>query len=50
MEDEGWRMEGGKGRRDVRGMMVRGIILKTLFPIPLTIIPLTLDFSRMAKL
>ena len=39
-------MADGKCRRDVRGMIVRGINLKTLFPIPLTIIPLTLDFSR----
>ena len=39
------KMEDGKGRRDVRGMIVRGIILKTLFPIPLTDIPLTLDCS-----
>jgi hypothetical protein len=40
------RKDYGKGRRDVRGMIVRGIIQKTLFPIPLTNIPLTLDFSR----
>jgi hypothetical protein len=31
-----------EGRREVRGMMVRGMILKTFFPIPLTIIALTL--------
>jgi hypothetical protein len=29
MEDGGWR-----NRRDVRGMFVRGIILKTLLPFP----------------
>ena len=29
----------------VKGMIVRGIILRTFLPIPLTIIPLTLDFS-----
>ena len=40
------RMTDGKGRRNVRGMIVRGIILKTRFSIPLTNIPLTLDFSR----
>jgi hypothetical protein len=34
-----------KGRRHVKGMTVRGIILKTLLPIPLTTIPLTLAFS-----
>jgi hypothetical protein len=39
-------MADGKGRRNVRGMMVRGINLKTLFSIPLTNIPLTLDLSR----
>jgi len=35
--------EDGKRRREVRGIVVR-IRLKTLLPIPLTIIPLTLDF------
>jgi hypothetical protein len=36
------RMEDGKARGEVRGMNVRGIVPKTHFPIPLTIIPLTL--------
>ena len=44
-EDGGWRMEDGKGRRDLRGMIVR-IIPNTRSPIPLTDIPLTLDLSR----
>ena len=39
-------MENGKGRGEVRGMSVRGIILKMFFPIPLTIIPLTLACCR----
>ena len=39
-------MADGKCRRNVRGMIVRGISLTTLFPIPLTIIPLTSDLSR----
>jgi hypothetical protein len=39
-------MENGESRRAVRGMIVRGIKLKTFLSIPLTIIPLTLDFSR----
>jgi hypothetical protein len=34
-------MADGKGRRDVRGITVRGIILKRFFSIPLTNIPLT---------
>jgi hypothetical protein len=40
------QIEAEKGRRAVRGMVVRGINRKTLFPIPLTIIALTLDFSQ----
>ena len=39
------KMTDGKGRREVRGMIVRGMILNRLFFIPLTNIPLTLDFS-----
>jgi hypothetical protein len=39
-------MPDGKGRRAVRGMVVWGINLKTPFPIPLTIIPLTLDATK----
>jgi hypothetical protein len=39
------RMADEKGLRNVKGMTVRGIILKSLFPIPLTTIPLTLAFS-----
>ena len=42
----GRRMTDGKGRKDVRGMVVTGIILKTCFPIPLTDIRLTLNLSR----
>jgi hypothetical protein len=39
-------MADGKGRGDVKAMIVRGIILKTLFSIPMTYIPLTLVNSR----
>jgi hypothetical protein len=39
-------MAAGKGRGKVKGMMVRGIILKRLLSIPLTNIPLTLGFSH----
>jgi hypothetical protein len=39
-------MAEGEGRRKGRGMVVRVINLKTLSPIPLTIIPLTLRVSR----
>jgi hypothetical protein len=39
-------MQDGKGREAVRGIVVRGINLNALFSIPLTIIPLTLDFPR----
>jgi len=42
----GWMMAEGEGRRKGRGMVVRVINLKTLSPIPLTIIPLTLRVSR----
>ena len=45
-EDGESKMEDGKGRSDVRGMIVRGIMLETSFLIPLPIIPLTLDSSR----
>jgi len=41
---KGW-MADGTGRRTVRGMIVRGIILTTLLPILLTTLPLTLAFS-----
>ncbi len=44
--NRGWKMADGKSRGDVRGMMVMGINLTTLFPIPLTTIPLTLDSPR----
>jgi len=40
------QIEDGQGRREVRGMIVRGIILKTPFLIPLTTIPLTAAVSR----
>jgi hypothetical protein len=36
------KMEDGTAGGEVRGMNVRGIVPKTHFPIPLTIIPLTL--------
>jgi hypothetical protein len=39
-------MEDGKGLRDVRGIIVRGIIRKTPFSIPLTNVPLTSGFFR----
>jgi hypothetical protein len=39
------RMEDGKAGRKVRGMYVRGIILKTHFSILLTVIPLTLPWT-----
>jgi hypothetical protein len=40
------KMADGKGRGDVKAMIVRGIILKTLYSILLTYIPLTLVNSR----
>jgi hypothetical protein len=45
MDDGSW-----KGPERCQGNDGQEIILKTLFSIPLTIIPLALDFSRMTKL